>query len=109
MCGVQVRRARSQARTPRTPTVVPTASDTAMSTAWIQRNPLGAPRPTSRVDQARGSSQTAMANLGQMIQVQIPTPKRNAAQPRESTTVADAGQPARLVKAGNAVEDSRWP
>ncbi|WKU02905.1 hypothetical protein [Micromonospora sp. HUAS LYJ1] len=58
-----------------------------MSTAWIQRNPVGAPTPTAPPDQARVSFQMATPNLGQITQVHTPTPTRNNDQPRDRTMV----------------------
>src|SRR5689334_11315261 len=54
-------------------------SETAMRAAWTQRNEVGPG------DQARGSSQMASANRGQISHVQTPTRMRNTAQRREST------------------------
>src|SRR6185369_1010225 len=62
---------------PRIPTVVPIASDATISTACTQRNPVGLPDPVDGPDQARGSSQIATPNRGQMIQVHTPTRIRN--------------------------------
>ncbi len=63
------------------------ANEAAMSTAWIQRNPVGAPTPTAPPDQARVSFQMASPNLGQITQVHTPTPTRNDDQPRDNTMV----------------------
>jgi hypothetical protein len=83
------RRAARQPRTPSRPTVVPMASDAAMSSACAQRKPVGAPSPTVPVDQARGSFQMATANLGQMTQVHTPTATRKTDQPRDNTMVSE--------------------
>nr|ACN38335.1 hypothetical protein [Micromonospora inyonensis] len=59
--------------------------DAAMSSAWIQRNPVPSPSPTVPDDHARESFQMATANLGQIAQVQNPTPTRNNDHPRDNT------------------------
>lgn len=69
--------------------MVPMSRDAAISRAWIQRKPVAGNSPTLPVDQARGSFQMATANLGQITQVQIPTPVRKSAQPRDSTMAAE--------------------
>src|SRR5215213_3139680 len=68
------------------PTVVPMAKDATMRRPCTQRKLVGLSLPT---DQERGSSQIAIANLGQMIHVQTPTAIRNADHVRESTMVAE--------------------
>jgi hypothetical protein len=75
------RRDASQARTPSTPTVVPMASEAAISTACTHRNAVGDPLWNDR-----SSSQMASPNRGQMTQVHTPTPTRNAAHRREMIT-----------------------
>ncbi|GLY25607.1 hypothetical protein Misp04_53380 [Micromonospora sp. NBRC 101691] len=76
--------------------------DAAINNAWIQRKPVPPPSPTVPVDQALGSFQIATANLGQIAQVQTPTPTRKSAQPRDSTMAAEyasAGDASPLVRA----------
>ena len=64
---------------------MPIVSEAAISSACTQRKLVAAPTPTVPVDQERGSFQMATANLGQMTQVQTPTPSRKSDQPRDST------------------------
>ncbi len=80
-------------------------SDAAMRTACTQRNDVGAP-----ARQDRSSFQIATANRGQMTQVQMPSPMRNPAQRRVSTTpgsiaaaVGPAARPRPRVTCAGAV------
>nr|ACB47035.1 GntT-like protein [Micromonospora chersina] len=96
------RREASQPRTPSTPTVVPMAREAAMSRACTHRKLVGLPSPTVPADHARGSFQMATANLGQITQVQTPTPTRNSDQPRDNTMAGQyaSGPSAQVRSAG---------
>jgi hypothetical protein len=77
------------------------ANDTAMSAACTQRNEVGEPCPTVPADHARGSSQIASANLGQITHVHTPTPTRNHAHRLDKTMHPSIGPPPHA-------HDMRW-
>lgn len=63
---------------------------------------MAEPSPTVPDVQDRGSCQMATANLGQMTQVQTPTPTRKTAHPRDSTMAAEyASAPVHLAVRGH--------